>query len=546
VKLRIDRFGGVAPAVSSRKLGPGGATKAMNCRLDAAELRPWKNALTVKTGLAAASVSTIYRFGQDLTSDTQYWFHWTADVDVAKGAVADDQTERTYFWHPTQGLRVTNNSLAITGGSGDYPWASDPLGVPAPTQVPVAVVLTPGTGTATETRFYAFTWVTSAGEESAPGPVSADLTVVKVGSTVRLTNIGSAAPAGYTNITAKRIYRTLSGNTTTDFRLVDEIPVAQATYDDSISATALASSELIQTATWAAPPAGAFGLVQMANGIMLTFKGYDVYPSEAYVPYAYPISYSLATDYPIVSGAAFGSSAAILTTGYPYLLTGSDPTAMSLVKLASAQACASKRSIVAIDGGVLYASPDGLVSISDSGAVVVTTANLFSHAEWQKLNPASMHGYYHDGKYFGFYDTGTTQGGFVFEPRLGDGAFTFLSMHATAGFVDLVQDALFLKVGTEIVKFGAGAGYMECEWQSGELEMASPITPACAQVIASAYPVTFRLTCDGALKHTQTVENGRPFRLPSGYRARHVQVALQGSQFVQSAEVATSMAEMLA
>ena len=36
---------------------------------------------------------TIYRFGQDVQSDTQFWFHWTTDADVVKGPVAGDTTD---------------------------------------------------------------------------------------------------------------------------------------------------------------------------------------------------------------------------------------------------------------------------------------------------------------------------------------------------------------------------------------------------------------------------------------------------------------------
>lgn len=542
--ISLNQFSGVAPRVAPNKLGPGMAQTALNVRLLAGTLAGWKQPVTVVSGLAAGDPSTIYRFGQDLSSDTQYWFNWTVDVDIVKGAISGDQTERTFFTHPTLGVRQTNNSLALTGGSGAYPWNSVPLGVPAPTTAPSHTVTVNGDPSEpSETRIYCYTFVTSLGEEGPPSPTSAILELKPTGSTVRLSNLPATAPAGYVGyITAKRIYRTLSGNLTTEFQLVDEIPIGQAVYDDNIASSAL--DEVIPSATWNPPPPGVFGVTQMANGILLLFKDYDIYPSEAYIPYAYPLDYQLAVDSPIVGGKAVGSSAVILTTGHPYLLTGSDPSALSLVKLENPQACVSKRSIAAVDGGVMYASPDGLIVVSTSGQVVNVTAPLFSRDEWQALNPSSIDGYFHDGRYFGFYNTGLVQRGFVFDPAQGNGAFTFIDTYATAGYSDLLQDALFLKVGTNIVKWGAGSSPQSYTWRSAVIEMPTPTNPACAQVVARSYPATFRLFTDGVLRHTQTVANSDPFWLPSGYKCRFAEIEIAGTAEVLSVHVASSPQEL--
>lgn len=542
--ISLTKFSGVAPRVSPNKLSPDMAQTATNVRLVAGTLNSWKNSVTVASGMSAGAQTTIYRYGQDLYSDSQYWFDWDVDVDVVKGAIANDQTERTYFTHPTLGARITYNTLALTGGSGAYPYNSYPLGVPAPTGVPVAAVQVEGdTSSSLETRVYVYTFVTALGEEGPPSPVSNFLDVRTVGSTARLTGLSTVVPSGYSGyITAKRIYRTLSGSLSTEYQLVDEIPITQNTYDDFILGSQL--DEVIPSITWTAPPTGSFGITQMANGIMLVFKGYDVYPSEAYIPYAYPANYSMAVDYPIVGGRAIGTSAIILTTGHPYLLTGSDPSALSLVKLESPQSCSSKRSIAAVNGGVMYSSPDGLIFVSVSGQVQNVTEPLFSRDEWQTLVPNSMHGYFHDGRYYGFYNNGVEQRGFIYDPAQGSGAFTFIGTYATAGYSDLLQDALYLKIGTDIVKWNAGASRMTYTWKSAIFEMGSPMNPACAQVIAKAYPATFKLFADGVLKHTQTVADANPFWLPSGYRARYLEIEISGTAEVLSVHVAPSPQEL--
>lgn len=541
--LSIPRFSGISPKYDARRIAQGMAQVAKNTDLTSRTIKPWMNPLTVLTGVAASAESTIYRFGQDLVSDSQYWFAWPVDVDVVKGAISGDQTERTYFVHPTDGLRKTDVSLALTGGSGAYPWNSYPLGVKAPTATPTAAITTDGAVTTRETRFYVFTYVTLWGEESAPSPVSNTVDVYPSGASVLVSGLGTTPPVGYSNITAKRIYRTLSGNSSTAFQFVDEIPVAQATYADTKDGAAL--GETIQSATWIEPPSGAFGLTSMANGIMLLFNGYDVYASEAYIPYAYPLAYSRAVDYPIVGGCGFGTSAVVLTTGNPYLVTGSDPSALSMVKLESNQACVSKRSIAAVEGGVIYASPDGLQMVTQTGQVTNLTANFYDHSAWQLLVPSTMHGYAFDGRYYGFYNTGGTQGGFVYDPGQNDAAFTLLDLYATAGFTDLLQDALYLQVGTTIVKWGAGGTNMTATWKSGATELPAPINMACAKVRATSYPVTFRYYSDGVLKHTKTVANDGIFKLPAGFRTSVVEVAMDVVQgAVTGAWIATSVDEL--
>lgn len=526
--LSFPRFSGIAPKVEARRLPAGMAQVAKNTDLTSRTIKPWTTTLTVLGSVAAAAESTIYRFGKDLVSDTQYWFAWPVDVDVVKGAISGDQTERTYFAHPSAGLRKTDVSLALTGGSGAYPWNSYPMGVKAPTAAPTAAITVDGAVTTRETRFYLFTYVTLWGEESAPSPVSNTVDVYPSGASVLVSGLGTTPPAGYSNISAKRIYRTLSGNSSTAFQFVDEIPIAQATYADTKDGVAL--GETIQSTTWAEPPAGAFGLTSMANGIMLLFKGYDVYASEAYIPYAYPAAYSQAVDFPIVGGCGFGTSAVVLTTGNPYLVTGSDPTALSLVKLESNQACVAKRSIAAVEGGVIYVSPDGLQQVTQTGQVTNLTANFYDHAAWQLLAPTTMHGYAFDGRYYGFYNNGAVQGGFVYDPAQGDAAFTLTDTYATAGFTDLIQDALYLQVGTNIVKWGAGGASMTATWKSGITELPSKINIPYAKVRSTYFPVTFKYYSNGTLKHTKTVANDDIFRLPSGFRTSQVEVEMTVTQ----------------
>lgn len=536
--LSYPIFSGVAPRYTPPRLPRHLAQTALNIDLSARTTRPWKDPLSVSTGYAANALSSIYRFGQDVVSDTQYWFHFAGfDVDFVKGAIAQDQTERTYFTG-FGAPKVTDNTLGLTAGP-PYPADYYTLGVPAPTAAPTVVITGSGSGDA-EARAYVYTYVTGWGEESAPSPASAAQDVLP-GQTVTLSAL-QTGPVGDYNVTAKRIYRSVTGSAGTLYYFVKEIAVATtSTVDDAATL-----GEPLQTEGWVPPPTAAYGITQMANGITLVFDGFDVCPSVQYAPYAYPAGYRQSTDFKIVGGKAFGNQALVCTVGCPYLVTGVAPDSLMLSKIEFPQACVSKRSIVAVPGGCVYASPDGLVFVDASGRAFLATEKLFTREDWQALNPESIHAYLYNGRYVGFYDTGIVQGGFIFEPKEEDAAFSFIETYATAGYSDLLQDELYLKIGTEIKKWNAAGTKMSTTWRSGITTLGKPENMAVARVRAFTYPVTFKLYADGVLKHTKSVSNAEIFKMPGDYNATEYEIEITGTNEARSAIVATSVDELVA
>jgi hypothetical protein len=110
----------------------------------------------------------------------------------------------------------------------------------------------------------------------------------------------------------------------------------------------------------------------------------------------------LTVDYQIVGLGVYEDTLVVLTTKFPYLITGVSPTAMTQRKLPLPQPCVSKKSIASDQFGVLYASSNGLVSIG-VGTQDVVTVPLYTRDEWQKLNPFTMVGMIYNNMYMGFY-----------------------------------------------------------------------------------------------------------------------------------------------
>lgn len=533
--ISLKDFSGQAPRVNPRQLPANMAQKAINTKLWST-LEPFRDVAAVATPTKVGANMSMYRLGQGL-AETQFWLTWATDVDVVRGQIAGDTTERTYY--TGDGVpKVTDAAMCSTGGT-NYPNAAWNLGLPKPITTPTLIVSGAGTGLP-ESRIYVYTYVSAWGEESQPCTASVAVDVM-VGQTVTLSAI-DAAPTGAYNVATKRIYRSNSGTFGTQFQFVAEIPVATVTYADAILGTAL--GEVLATSTWTMPPANLSGLIALPNGVMAGFAGNEVCFCDPYHPYAWPIAYRQATDFPIVSIGQYGGVVIVATTGTPYMLTGADPSSMSMLKMEIEQACVSKRSMVQMGSGVCYASPDGLVFASAGGAQLATKDH-FTRDEWQALVPSSIHAYLLDGRYIGFYNTGTVSGGFIFSPADGKDGLVMIDTYATAGYVDPVLDALYLMVGANIVRWDAHATLKKTmTWRSKVFVAPKPCSMPWAQAVAASYPFTMNVYADGVLRRAQTVADDRSFRLPGGFLARDWELEVIGTVEIYSIYIAESMEDL--
>ena len=542
--FKVKVFAGMRPSASVDLLAPGEAASAINTKLSGGDLHPFQAPGTPGAGLtfSGAPVLSMYRFSQLSQNELQYWFQSTVDADFVRGQVDNDTTERTY-WTDGVYCKKTNATLAATVAP--YPSNSYRMGIPAPA-TPVTVSVTGTVNSASdpvETVLYCYTYVSSWGEEGPPSPVSAYVGW-RPGQTLNISAMATG-PGGNYSLLSKRLYRSATSNSTTKFQLVNlavgaDIPLATTTYTDT-AVTAYLGDTLITTG-WIEPPDTMTGLTAMANGMMAGFVGNTLCFSEPFLPYAWPVRYQQSTDAPIVGIAAFDQSLFVGTTQGIYIFTGASPSTMTSEKLAAAQSCVSKRSIVSMLGGVFFASPDGLYRLNASGLTNLTE-DLMTRVEWQAYVPSSISAYETDNKYLAFFNNGTRQAGMVF--TFGTSAsFCETTVYATAGYRDKMRDALYLCIGNVLLKWDSGAP-MTFDWLSGVFHLPSEVNVSCAKVDSSAYPITFNLYADGVLVGASTtVANRFAFRLPSGYRSRRYQVELIGNSIIREVMVATDMREL--
>jgi hypothetical protein len=563
---------------------------------------------------AHTSTGSLYFTGTALTSGgvaTGFTLSGKKFCQVVGGAAPGITTEAACLLQPGIWIAGEKSSLSVKWGDG-YAEAKTAVGA------------TEDKGSY-ESRVYVFTWiyqteVDSTGcaweWESAPSPPS-EVANVFVDSTVHVRRqycafagtppdappqtAAACAAAGGTwstispnpnyKTTGLRLYRSVGGQ----YLLVAEGNVIDTEYADTKKAEAL--GEPCPSLTWSPPPARAIGagtqylngIINLPNGMVAGFLGRDVYFAEPYRPFAWPENYIQTLDDPIVGLGRMDTTLAALTTGTPYFLQGSHPENMNVVKADLEQSCVSKRSIVSMGRSVFYASPDGLMMLTPSGSGVITEA-LFDREYWQALVPANIHAYGHDGKYVAFFgDVPITLanpnggsysvGGFVLDTT--SKQFYLHRVSARAGYRDLHSDTLYLAtVGspTNIVKWGQGVPVApgQAVWRSKMFSMPQGLGFTCGQVEAgpltvardgaarAAYPLTFRVYCDGRLFHTQTIVDQEhyslitklllsrraPFRLPplaqpaGDFLGRDWEIELDVDSEIFNIALAQSMSEI--
>ena len=392
--------------------------------------------------------------------------------------------------------------------------------------------------TTAETRVYTFTHVNSFGEESTPYSET-DMTPstedVYPGESVVVTL--PTAAVNNVNVTKKRIYRSAAGTTNTSFFFVAEVTLATTTYTDSLDGDDL--NEVLPSLTWVQPPTTLKGLVGMPNGVMVGFSGNDVYFSEPFRPFAWPIQYIQTVGYPIVGLGVIDTTVVVLTQGRPYFIQGSHPGSSVMVEADINQACLSKRSIVSMGNAVFYASPDGLVGLSPGGSAVVTES-MFDKYTWQAMGPAALLGCMYENKYVGFLNATSGNGGFVYDMKAK--TWNFHNIYVTGAYNDLKNDALYLVQNNELSKWDSGTA-LSYIWKSKKFTFPEPKSFACYRVQAEGYPVTTKIYRDGVSIVSLSVTDDSLRRLPAGL-GTDWEFQLEGTKEVYNVQLAQSPQEL--
>lgn len=403
--LKLEAFMGLIPRSSERLLPPMAATAARNTKLLNGEVRGFRT-LREEANFSAGLVTPVRRAfrvvdNAGILADTWLTFD-SRDVDVVRSPIINDTHDR-YFW-AGDGRPMMNTYARIENGDPAYF-----LGVPIPQNAPSVA---PPAGS-DETRAYVYTFVTEFGEESQPSP---PVVATGVAGQWDLSNIDTTVSDQASRafgVGAKvKIYRTITGGTSSNFYYVGEIAFGLSVYSDNETSDTVASNPLLESTLWAEPPIDLEGFVVMPNGYLVGWKGRRLVFSEAYRPHAWPAEYELSTEFPVVGLVVWGSTLVVGTKSQPYFGQGTSPLSFTMQKLDAVEPCLSRRGMVATTAGAYYPSINGLILANSSGAKVITQ-DILTKEEWATYNPQDIYAAQLGLQYIAF---NSQNFGFIFNP----------------------------------------------------------------------------------------------------------------------------------
>ena len=520
--FKRDRFSGTAPGVSPRLLGDQFGQIAENIDFESGRLVAINSDSDTYT-LQNSTRRSIYYY-----RDTS-WLEWSEDgVSVVPGPIPGDILDRLYFTgddYPRVGTLAT-----LVSGSSGYPVNSYRLGVPAPSGTPTIAKSGTANDDATPNDVsYVYTFVTADGREGPPSSPSAVIELTD-GETATITMPASYNPSGsghnFASGALKRIYRSNTGSTNTQFQFLKELNFSQTSWPDNADAATL--GEVLPSGTWIGPPDDSSslypdgplkGLISLAQGTMAGFTGKRFCLSEPFLPHAWPIQYRITTEEDIVAIASTSNGVAALTDGQPYFITGTEPSAMTAIRVDLAQACVNVHSVVDMGSYVLYAGPDGLCAIESSQGSVVTDG-MISVKQWNAdFSPTTYRAFRHEGTYVAFH----ASGGWVYDPRGGEATLSTLdiSTDVRGGYRNPKDGQLYIIVGNKIKKYQGGSTNNTLKFKSKKFVTPAPVSMGWVSVHADVYPVTVKVYGDGTLlAHYTLTKSGSTYTqattVPSG------------------------------
>lgn len=422
--------------------------------------------------------------------------------------------------------------------------------------------------------------------------------ILSTGQTYASGGTWTRAAPHHTGGMTKRIYRTLTTSSGTEYHYIGTIQGAIATFEDTVTEETAALGETLPSATWGMPPADLRGILIMANGIAAGFRGNEVYFSEPFKPYAWPAAYQQTYDQDIIAIGVTGTTLVGMTRGNPFTITGVEPVTMGggMEKTGVEWPCMSKRGVAGFAFGVGYPAPQGLAMIGVSSDIV--TKDLFTQKEWSELNPASFIATSADNRYYAGYTANDSSLMFVID-KAEAASFVRINQRITAMWADPWTGKLYVAFDGIIWQWeGDPGGKLSYEWKSKQFMLASPLnygavmidadftmTPEEADAALAGHtaaiaarqamidggtvndgladpalgeyemggdamaPVPplvmdalqFQLWADNRLIHTQQVRNRRAFRLPAGYKGDNVEVVLSGNVKVSGVVLSETM-----
>ena len=234
------------------------------------------------------------------------------------------------------------------------------------------------------------------------------------------------------------------------------------------------------------------GIILAQNNMVAGFFDNQLCFAEPGKPHAWPLKYRRTLEHDIVALGTTAGYLIVFTGAYSYRVHGSDPSTVSISKINTLYPCLSKRSVVDMGYGLLYATYGGLAMWRPDTGLTLATKLIHDWDTWDEttpIDPSTIVGTYFDDKYFGSH----SQGSFIFERDEKTGGYYITAGHMfNSAWLDTTDNALYTSsdvFGTIKSWNDSTSPLRSLEWKSKTLVLKDYINVGAARVVAD-YDIT--------------------------------------------------------
>lgn len=195
-------------------------------------------------------------------------------------------------------------------------------------------------------------------------------------------------------------------------------------------------SEILPSEDYEKPDSDMIGLTLAQNRLFAGFFDNQLCFAEPSEPHAWPEKYRLTFEEDIVGIKAVGGFLVVLTKKFIYYVEGSSPQSLAAVKVDTPYPCLTKRSIVNMGYGIVFATHGGLSMWSPKSGSSLLTKTLHYWDTWEEQVAAdTIVAHYHNDKYFASFDLppgGVKGGSLIYELDKDTGGY-LTTTHVTFG-----------------------------------------------------------------------------------------------------------------
>jgi hypothetical protein len=426
-----------------------------------------------------------------------------------------------------------------------------PLGLDRPTTAP-RVDAEERQGRDSDQRSYVFTVFNRWGEESAPSPPSEPM-VIADGDPAQVTFDAGPEPcmvALYRSATGSRTGGEERREAQTLYLFVGAVPaVGTSLFVDLVRMKDL-GRELLTKEVMPPPPMRAMTHLE-GTGVFAGVWGNQVFFSENYEPYNWPLEHVLTLPSRTVNIVSVDAKVFVTTASRAYVIDG-------------APACEPRKGRVVLDTdhpfpdigrgpgaatatpfGMVFATAEGLMLLNHDATVKLITADWFNGQAWRKLRPETIRMTYWRGRVVFVTDVAAYM--LEVDPELykdyQPGALTEISDRPTALYRSNDDELLMLQDG-KITQWDAGSQLRPYRWTSATMLFAGRVTPTRAKLGIDG-AATLTLISERGAEYSTKITDETPARLKRLGRGLEWKVRLEGLGEVSYLQLGTALTTLM-